>query len=70
MIDPKAKLTDRIPFRRIVGLTGIALILAGYFFLGIDPDTEPAMAIKRAFTGMGLIIAGALLSLGALAFSG
>lgn len=65
-----AKLTDRIPLRKIVGLTGIALILAGYFFLGIDPDTEPALAIKRAFTGMGLIIAGAILSLGALVFAG
>jgi hypothetical protein len=65
-----AKLTDRITFRKIVGLTGIALILAGYFFLGIDPDTEPALAIKSAFTGMGLIMAGALLSLGALIFAG
>ncbi|MDP2154703.1 MAG: hypothetical protein Q8J61_01780 [Sulfuricella sp.] len=60
------KLSDRIPFRKIIGLTGIALILAGYFFLGIDPDTEPAVAIKNAFTGMGLIIVGATMSLGAL----
>lgn len=65
-----AKLTDRATLRKIVGLTGIALILAGYFFLGIDPDTEPALAIKRAFTGMGLIIAGAILSLGTLVFAG
>lgn len=70
MIDPKAKLTDRIPLRRIVGLTGIALILAGYFFLGIDPDTEPALAIKTAFAGMGLIIGGAVMSLGALIIEG
>lgn len=70
MIDPKAKLTDRIPLRRIVGLTGIALILAGYFFLGIDPDTEPALAIKNAFAGMGLIIGGAVMSLGALIIEG
>lgn len=64
------KLSGRIPLRKIIGLMGIALILAGYFFLGIDPDTEPALAIKSAFTGMGLIIAGALLSLGALIFAG
>jgi len=66
---PMAKLTDFIPFRKIVGLAGIALILAGYFFLGIDPDTEPALAIKSAFAGMGLIITGAILSLGALFFA-
>ena len=65
-----AKLTDRITFRKIIGLTGIVLILAGYFFLSIDPDTEPALAIKSAFTGLGLIIAGALLSLGTLIFAG
>jgi hypothetical protein len=65
-----SKLTDRVPFRKIAGLSGIALILAGYFFLGIDPDTEPAMAIKSAFTGMGLIIVGAAMSLGALIISG
>ena len=65
-----AKLSDRIPFRKIFGLTGIALILAGYFFLGIDPDTEPAQVIKNAFTGMGLIIGGAILSLGTLVFAG
>jgi len=67
---PKAKLAGRIPFRKIAVLSGIALILAGYVCLGIDPDTEPALAIKRAFAGMGLIIAGALLSLGALVFAG
>lgn len=65
-----AKLTDRIPLRKIVGLAGIALILAGYFFLGVDPDTEPALAIKRAFAGMGLIILGAAMSLGALITGG
>jgi hypothetical protein len=65
-----AKMTDRIPLRKIVGLTGITLILAGYFFLGIDPDTEPAMAIKSAFAGMGLIIVGAAMSLGALIMTG
>lgn len=67
---PMAKPTGRIPLRKIVGLAGIALILTGYFLLGIDPDTEPALAIKSAFAGMGLIIAGALLSLGALIFAG
>ncbi len=67
---PMAKLTDRITLRKIVGLAGVALILAGYFFLGIDPDTEPALAIKSAFAGMGLIMAGAILSLGALFFAG
>lgn len=65
-----AKLSDRIPFRKIFGLTGIALILTGYSYLGIDPDTEPALAIKSAFTGMGLLIAGAFLSLGALFLAG
>lgn len=65
-----AKLSDHIPFRKIFGLTGIALILAGYFFLGIDPDTEPAQVIKNAFTGMGLIIVGAAMGLGALFIAG
>ena len=67
---PMAKPTDRIPLRKIAGLTGIALILAGYFFLGIDPDTEPALAIKSAFTGIGMIIVGAAISLGALISAG
>lgn len=67
---PMAKLTDRIPLRKVLGLSGIALILAGYFCLGIDPDTEPAMAIKRAFAGMGLVIVGAAMSLGALIIAG
>lgn len=66
----KFKLTERIPLRKVIGLTGIALILAGYLCLGIEPDTEPALAIKRAFVGMGLVIAGAALSLGALMFTG
>lgn len=70
MVTNKETLAQRIPFRKIIGFTGIALILAGYLFLNINPDTEPALAIKRAFTGMGLIIAGALLSLGALVFAG
>jgi hypothetical protein len=65
-----AKLTDLIPFRKIIALAGIAMILTGYFFLGIDPDTEPALAIKGAFTGMGLIIVGAAMSLGALVGAG
>jgi len=66
----RAKLTDRFPLRKVAILSGIALILAGYFFLGIDPDTEPALAIKRAFAGIGLIIGGAILSLAALFFAG
>lgn len=59
----------RAPLKRIILLAGIALILAGYLLLGIDPDIEPALAIKRAFAGMGLIIAGAALSLGAVIFA-
>jgi peptidoglycan/LPS O-acetylase OafA/YrhL len=66
---PTAKLSERIPSRKIIGFTGFALILAGFFFLNIDPDTEPTLAIKNAFTGMGLIIVGAATSLGALMFA-
>lgn len=57
-----------IPYKKIVGYIGIALILAGYLSLAIDPDTQPAMAIVRAFIGMGMVIAGAILSLGAFLF--
>lgn len=63
------KFPERIPLKKIIGLIGVALILAGYLSLGIDPDIEPAMAIKRAFAGMGLIIVGAALSLWAVVFA-
>lgn len=70
MAKGKKTLAQRIPFRKVIGFIGIVLVLVGYLFLNIDPDTEPALAIKSAFTGMGLIIAGAILSLGALVFAG
>lgn len=65
----KPRPASRIPYRKIIGLAGAALILVGYAVLTIDPGTEPAMAIKRAFTGMGMVIAGGVLSLGAFLFA-
>lgn len=60
------KLIDRIPFRKIIILAGIALIMAGFSFLNVEPDTESAIAINHAFTGIGLLVAGAATSLGAI----
>lgn len=57
-----------IPYKKIIGYLGVAMILAGYLFLAIDPDAQPAIAIVRAFIGMGLVITGAILSLGAFLF--
>ncbi|MDD5240480.1 MAG: hypothetical protein PHG47_02030 [Sulfuricella sp.] len=65
----KPRPASRIPYREIIGLAGVALILAGYACLTIDPGTEPAMAIKRAFAGMGMIVAGSILSLGVFLFA-
>ncbi|HUW51581.1 MAG TPA: hypothetical protein VMV75_11265 [Sulfuricella sp.] len=65
----KPRPASRVPYRGIIGLAGVALILAGYVLLAIDPGTEPAIAIKRAFTGMGMVIAGGVFSLGALLFA-
>lgn len=58
----------RLPLKKIIGLVGVALILTGYFFLAIDPDTSLALTIARAFIGMGMVGAGAILSVGAFLF--
>ncbi|MHB8166634.1 MAG: hypothetical protein ACYDDT_07655 [Sulfuricella sp.] len=52
------------PLRRIAIYTGITLILVGYAFLSIPPETGLDVATRRAFTGIGLVITGAALWLG------
>ncbi len=54
----------KLPLRRIAIYVGITLILVGYGFLSIPPETGPDVATRRAFSGIGLIIAGAALWLG------
>lgn len=52
--------------RRLIICTGIGLVLYGYWLLDIPPETEARVAIDRAFNGMKSVIAGAILSLGAI----
>ena len=59
----------KLPVRRIIVWVGAGLIVLGYGLLSIQPDTESPLAIKRAFLGMGSVIAGAMLWLGAIFFS-
>jgi hypothetical protein len=60
------KLINHIPFRKIIILVGIALIMAGFSFLNVDPDADSAFAVNHAFTGIGLLVAGAATSLAAI----
>ena len=58
-----------LPLKRMIFWAGIALILLGYGFLSAPAETLAVTASFRAFTGLGLIIGGAFLWLGALLFS-
>lgn len=58
-----------IPVRRIIFWLGVALILVGYVFLSVPAGTLPFAATTRAFTGLGLVIGGAFLWLGAIFFN-
>lgn len=44
-------------------LLGLALIGAGYWQLAVDPQVVAHEAAQHAFTGMALVIAGAVLGL-------
>lgn len=57
------------PIRRIIFWIGIALILLGYGFLSAPAETLAVTAGTRAFTGLGLVIGGAFLWLGAIFFN-
>lgn len=59
----------KLPIRRIIFGTGIGLILLGYVFLCIQPDTAPSIAVTRAIFGLVAVIIGAMLWLGAIFFS-
>jgi len=59
-----------LPVRRLIMFTGIALITLGYGFLSVPPEAALDVATRRAFTGIGLIIAGSALWLGTLVFTG
>jgi len=58
-----------LPIRRIIFWAGIALTLLGYGFLSAPAETLAVTASARAFTGLGLIIGGAFLWLGAIFFN-
>lgn len=62
------KLREPLPIRRTVLYTGVALILVGYSFLSVPPDAGLAAAEERAFEGLGLVMVGAALWLGAIFF--
>jgi len=62
MLGPPRRREDR-RWRLWLGSVGLALILAGYATLMIDPEAVTAEATRRAFAGMGLVIAGAALAL-------
>lgn len=54
--------------KKIIFWVGIGLVLLGYGFLFIPAETPAVTAITRAFTGLGLVIGGAILWLGAVFF--
>lgn len=69
MADEPQRQKRQLPIRRTAIFTGILLILAGYTYLSIPPEAEMAVATERAFTGIGLVIAGAALWMGTLFFT-
>lgn len=60
----------RLPVRKLIMFTGIALIALGYGFLSVPPEAGLEVATRRAFTGLGLVFAGAALWLGTIFFTG
>lgn len=66
---PRTKYRKPFPVRKIILYTGVALIALGYGFLSVPPESGIAVAQKRAFTGIGLVMAGAVLWLGAIFFN-
>lgn len=69
MAEKQATKRRKLPLRRIIFYTGIALILVGYGFLSVPPDAGLAVAEERVFRGLGLVVIGAALWLGALFFN-
>jgi hypothetical protein len=57
-----------IPIRRIIFWIGISLILLGYVFISASANTFVATAEARVFVGIGMVIGGAILWLGAIFF--
>lgn len=68
LLPKRPKRRKPLPLRRIAFYMGIALIPLGYGFLSAPAETLVATASTRAFTGLGLIIGGAFLWLGAIFF--
>ena len=52
--------------RRLVGLIGVALVLAGYSLLMADPNLEYEETVRNVMKGEGLVILGAVFVAGAL----
>lgn len=50
-------------WRRGLLALGLLAIAAGYALLAVPPDVPAATAIDRAFAGMGLVVAGAIVAL-------
>lgn len=67
-MDTRPKRRNPLPLQQIILYTGIALIALGYGFLSVPPEASVADAERRAFTGLGLVMAGAALWLGAIYF--
>ncbi len=53
----------RVGLRRMSLALGLLLIAAGYWSLSVDPGVTVDVATRRAFVGMGLVIAGTVMSL-------
>lgn len=69
MADDRSSKRRKLPVRRIILYTGIALILIGYGFLSVPPDAGLTVAEERAFRGLGLVVTGATLWLGSIFFN-
>lgn len=48
---------------KIIGIAGVLLILCGYYLLGVSPDAEFDVVIRRARGGIVLTLIGAIMVL-------
>jgi len=48
---------------KIIGIGGVLLILCGYYLLGVSPDAEFDVVIRRSRAGIALTLIGAIMVL-------
>ena len=53
---------------RLCFYIGMALVILGYVFLCVSPEEDMQKTIDRVFIGLGMVVIGAVLWLGAIFF--